>query len=304
MRKIILGIVFVFILVISFNFEKSNIVSLKELKYPLPPGTMQLDSNLYFDETEITNFSYLEFVYWIKKVYGSNSQEYKSVLPDTNVWKKLGKEYERFVVEYFRHPQYRSYPVVGITYEQALKFSKWRSDRVMEFILIKHKIIPFIPNPHKDSAFTIERYFEGRYYNIKPDKRFNNYPYYFLPDSATFQKAFKFQDSVMKKSKTKKKCSETIGIHNLAINCHNITTRNLLPTSDLLIGEYCECCKESFIANLKGNVRELTAKEGVFFGHSFMDTCDKECNVIREDKDMVNAYTGFRNACVYKRWSK
>ena len=51
-------------------------------EYATPPGTIKLGDNLYFDEAEITNFSYHEYMYWMARVY-YGGKEYKSILPDT-----------------------------------------------------------------------------------------------------------------------------------------------------------------------------------------------------------------------------
>lgn len=40
---------------------------------------------------------------------------------------------------YFWHPAFRDYPVVGISYEQALAFCKWRTERVKQFIHLGYK---------------------------------------------------------------------------------------------------------------------------------------------------------------------
>ena len=39
---------------------------------------------------------------------------------------------EPLVEMYFRHPAYNNYPVVGISWEQAMAYSQWRTDRVNE----------------------------------------------------------------------------------------------------------------------------------------------------------------------------
>jgi formylglycine-generating enzyme required for sulfatase activity len=105
----------------------------------IPPGTVQITETFFADETEISNFSWWEYTYWTGKKYGVNSPEFKATLPDTSVWldpSAYNKPYEAY---YFRHPAYRNYPVVGISYEQALAFCKWRTERVKEYWYIKTK---------------------------------------------------------------------------------------------------------------------------------------------------------------------
>ena len=46
---------------------------------------------------------------------------------------------EPFVKHYLRHVAYSHYPVVGISYVQALAFCKWRTERVKELFEIQRK---------------------------------------------------------------------------------------------------------------------------------------------------------------------
>ena len=46
-----------------------------------------------------------------------------------------------FVNNYLRHPSYREYPVVGVSWEQANDYCIWRTDRVNERILIDAGLI-------------------------------------------------------------------------------------------------------------------------------------------------------------------
>ena len=116
---------------VSFSFPKK--------KKFVPPGTVQITENLFADETEVSNLSWLEFEYWTKAKYGPNSKEHIATLPDTLVWRNSESFNEPYVIYYYRHPAYKEFPVVGISYDQALAFCKWRSDRVKEFYALAHK---------------------------------------------------------------------------------------------------------------------------------------------------------------------
>ncbi len=97
--------------------------------------------SFYIDETEVTNLMYLEYLDWIKRVYPPDNTEfediYNGLLPDTLVWRNRLGSAEILVENYLRHPAYRNYPVVGVSWLQANEYAKWRSDRVGEMVLQK-----------------------------------------------------------------------------------------------------------------------------------------------------------------------
>ena len=62
---------------------------------------------------------------------------YNGLLPDTLVWRNRLGSAEILVENYLRHPAYRNYPVVGVSWLQANEYAKWRSDRVGEMVLQK-----------------------------------------------------------------------------------------------------------------------------------------------------------------------
>ena len=97
--------------------------------------------SFYMDETEVTNLMYLEYLDWIKRVYPPDNTEfediYNGLLPDTLVWRNRLGSAEILVENYLRHPAYRNYPVVGVSWLQANEYAKWRSDRVGEMVLQK-----------------------------------------------------------------------------------------------------------------------------------------------------------------------
>jgi gliding motility-associated lipoprotein GldJ len=126
-------------------------------------------SSFYLDETEVRNVDYLEYLFWLERVYGSNydngsyPEVYWNALPDTNVWRdKLGFN-EPLVEHYLRHPAYHLYPVVGVSWEQAADYCAWRTDRVNERILIDNGYLWEDPDQIDDNVFTTDSYLMGQY---------------------------------------------------------------------------------------------------------------------------------------------
>ena len=133
-------------------------------------------SSFYMDETEITNLHWLEYLYWINRVYGVDYPEiYKKALPDTLVWRNKLAFMEPYTELYLRHPAYRDYPVVGVNWLQANDFCAWRTDRVNEMILIREGL--FYHNPNQvNEPFTTEAYLAGQYDLEKRVDGVNDYP--------------------------------------------------------------------------------------------------------------------------------
>ena len=103
--------------------------------------TQQHVQSFYMDETEVTNLMYLEYLDYLKKVYPPSEERYREIyngaLPDTLVWRNRLGYNETMTNNYLRHPAYANYPVVGVSWIQAVEFSDWRTDRVNELRLEK-----------------------------------------------------------------------------------------------------------------------------------------------------------------------
>ncbi len=289
-------------IVLLFSCKTSKMVSLQSLdNVKAPPGTIQISDNLYFDVAENSNFNWLEYLYWLKRVYGENSKEYLNAIPNNTVWLRLNENYSNLDEGYLRHPAYRGYPVVGISYEQAVDYTKWRSDRVMQYNLQRAGIISFNPENNKDSIFTIEKYFTGQYIDYKPDENIRLYPEYSLPDSMDYFMVNQFIDSTNGRNHKSCKNMHLIDGYNCLEHIPNRTDSlpyGVDPTTPV------SPCKKDIFYHLKGNVREMTSTKGVFYGLSFIDSCDENYNKCRVDTNLVNSYTGFRNVCRYREWKK
>ncbi|MBE7442090.1 MAG: SUMF1/EgtB/PvdO family nonheme iron enzyme [Flavobacteriales bacterium] len=102
-----------------------------------PTGTVKINDQLYMDETEITNFNWQEYVMWLANKHGKTAIEYKNALPDTLVWRDKLAYNEPYTKYYYSHPAYKEFPVIGISYEQAVQYCKWRTERVKELFKTK-----------------------------------------------------------------------------------------------------------------------------------------------------------------------
>ena len=128
-------------------------------------ATQQHVQSFYMDETEVTNFMYLEYLDWLKMVFPPSEENYKNIYegasPDTLVWRNRLGYNETMTNNYLRHPSYAEYPVVGVNWIQAVEFSKWRTDRVNEAVLEKNGYLKKGAKTNEvsaESSFSTETY--------------------------------------------------------------------------------------------------------------------------------------------------
>ncbi len=110
------------------------------------PASTQINFNkqitigpLFMDETEITNDEYLQFTAFFMGAEGGaqltnfpqvSQQDFMAkYYPDTTVWMRDFTHHmgDPLVDYYWQHPGYVEYPVVGVSWEAANFFGKWRT---------------------------------------------------------------------------------------------------------------------------------------------------------------------------------
>ncbi|WP_298530625.1 gliding motility lipoprotein GldJ [uncultured Algibacter sp.] len=123
--------------------------------------------SFYMDESEVTNLMYVEYLDYMKKLYPPDDdlykEIYKGILPDTLVWRNRLGFNEVMTDNYLRHPAYAEYPVVGVSWIQAVEYANWRTDRVNELNLQR--------NGYRDinvSEMDPENYFNTSRYQVDP----------------------------------------------------------------------------------------------------------------------------------------
>ena len=118
-------------------------------------------SSFYMDKYEVTNLNWNEYLHWLDFVFGAVAPELvNQARPDHKVWREDLAYNDPYEDNYFEHPAFSFYPVVGVTWEQAMAYCQWRTDRVNEMALINAGAIVIPPfadlQPTDDEAYKDE----------------------------------------------------------------------------------------------------------------------------------------------------
>lgn len=153
MKKTIL-LVSAIILAINFQINAQNktekplmVKGLKSYVF-IPQGKVRVDKkevevNAFFiSKYEVSNLEYREFLDSLKK--NNETEKLRFAQIDTIQWNKMfnNKFNEPLVIYYDKHPAYNHYPVVNVSYEGAVLYCRWLTE--------KYKHI------NKDKSFTYE----------------------------------------------------------------------------------------------------------------------------------------------------
>ena len=213
---------------------------------------------------------------------------------------------------YFRFPGYNDYPIIGVTYEQVVNYSNWRSDRVLEMMLLEAKLIKLHIRSDSSNCFTIARYMAGQYYNYKPLKNLL-IPRFRLPTIEEWELCAQYTNGDDWGIDTNRK----------AVHKYQRDGSNLFLTKEIFLTAlqeakmkkplkpiripYCVPVRSLFNNpnlpyNLIGNVAEMTATKGIAKGGSWFHTLSEskiKSNIPYQEQE---AWLGFRNVCTWVKF--
>lgn len=82
-------------------------------------------ASFYMDETEIANVHWLEYEFYTQ----DSTEDYKeaNVKLDESVWARELAYNDPYVDHYLRYPGFRYFPIVGVSWRQAVAYAEWRT---------------------------------------------------------------------------------------------------------------------------------------------------------------------------------
>jgi hypothetical protein len=172
------------------------------------------ENAFYISVNPVTNREYITYLCWLSIVYRSYPEVFYKALPGIGSAvsekqtdnTKTNDEILLSIIssdelnrEYIFNPKYADYPVTGITWNQAMNFLGWMSDRYNEISLIRNMELNYDPNQCDYSNFNTEAYLSDQYEGVvnrlridkitKQERRSDwsdkvYYPAFRLPSSA------------------------------------------------------------------------------------------------------------------------
>ncbi len=99
-------------------------------------------SSFYMDKYEVSNLNWREYTHWLELVFGKLAPELVAkAQPKTSSLEDPLSYNDPYLDKYYTHPAFNNYPVVGVTWEQAMNYCQWRTDRLNEAMLVKAGVL-------------------------------------------------------------------------------------------------------------------------------------------------------------------
>lgn len=320
---------FIFFLVLSFytllSFSQDH--KAPKMKYNNeeffinnPPNCSLLYDSVFIDKTEITNLHWLEYLYTIKK--DSSKAFYDSQIIDSAY-----HHVDSLNLDYLHYPQFRMYPVIGVSFEQANAYCKWRSDvvnKAFNFLNVEKK---YIKQRELLKEKGIDIYYEFRLptiseweYAASGGLKFEDFPHGIIKKiNKITKKSFlsKGQKITNKNScleSLKEDLKKSMELFELQSNVKEDywvkstnTYINCNQPNEISTTEVFKFTPNNYqLYDMIGNIAEMISEKGVAKGGSFRDSYDDFNIKTNINYDRPQEWLGFRCICVvhFRKTSK
>ena len=264
--------------------------------------------NTFIDQTEINNIHWLEYLYFLLE--DSTTEQYLYNLPDTTIWEK---EFYRenkgtyvYDYHYLRHPGFRYYPVVGITYEQAQNYCIWRANMVNDGLKKQNKnkdyeiIVHYrLPTEEEweyaaikdDLNYQFGGYSVRRRYTEKEKRKIYRSAKNYVDSTRTLEQVELDMKNYFASDTSYKRMFKYKSEHQQPYFFKEREVFEVLKTNWVFA---YKPTRHFEVYNIFGNVAEMTSEKGISKGGSFAHTLE-ECAADRVQKyDAPKAWLGFR----------
>ena len=249
-----------------------SFITTKEFNGPkltVPPGTVQVRDSLYIDKMEVTNAMWQDFTEGWLLSQENDTATYKKMKPDITVWYSLKYDHENYEKSYASSASFAEFPVVGISYEQAVAFCEWRTERVNEYL---------------------EKISDAKIRNVV----------YRLPTEAEWELAASGKLDLAKfpYGYTQIKIATKYDTAKM-FNCYYRDIDSIRKTEQLLTAAVSSGQPNGYgILNMIGNVGEMVSEKGLSKG-GFYDLAIENCKIKEQfSYKRPNRFLGFRCVCI------
>ncbi|MEM8567273.1 MAG: SUMF1/EgtB/PvdO family nonheme iron enzyme [Bacteroidota bacterium] len=256
-----------------------------------PPGTVKVEA-IYVDATEITNLNYLEYLHYLK--LDSTDQQYVKALPDTTVWSGIYDDplASAFVYDYFRGTEFRNFPVVGISRQQATDYCEWRSAAVNQKLdTTSFRVKYYLPSPDEWYSAALS----SSSYQITPEPVDLNRMKFLTDDLNEIKKR---SQTNLSRAKLRK---ELIGFYerNPILLFENLSSSEEFEFKNYLGvgGGPKRSLPGRNVNNIRGNISELTSEPYIAMGGNWTLTFEETVPELQLTYQEPSALIGFRCFC-------
>ena len=111
----------------------------------------------------VTNREYKHYLFYLRRVYGSDYPEIFQAAFPCPILVEPSELPQDYFTRFWMHPKFDDYPVVGLTWKQAMDYAHWRTNRTNEWLYIKAGWMEPYQAQIGDDAFNIEATLVNQY---------------------------------------------------------------------------------------------------------------------------------------------